>query len=527
MKGSTVRRLSTLLPNLTPKTDRPSFSGNPRKARDPLPIPHRTIPEPKGRDFDFVSVASSHLIHSDWEKLERLSSDFTPFRTKHVLLKIQRDYVLSLEFFNWVKVRIPGCHSRESHSILLHVLTKNGKFKSADSVMRSLTDSWGANWLNDHREFLHTILDTYRACDSSPRVLDGIFKSYSHMKKLRCATDAFCLMKEYGMLPKIESCNAFLSASLQMGRSDIMLSFYREMRRCRISPNVYTVNMIMGAYCSSGNVEKAVELFEGMEGMGLSQSLVSYNTLISGYCNKGLTGMAIKLKDRMEKGGIHPNVITFNTLINGFRKEAKLYEANRIIGEMKSMKVAPNTITYNSLIYGCSELGNSELGSRFFEDMEKNGVKADILTYNALILGFCKEGKTKKAAYLVKELDKKNLSPNSSTFSALILGQCVRNNPDRGFQLYKSMKRTGCQPNNETLNMLMCSFLKCKDIDGALDVMREMLHLLVIPDANVFLDLCRELCQQGKKKLVADLCDEMEEKDRIPAGFDRDQVLCS
>lgn len=67
---------------------------------NPLPIPHRTIPEPKGQDLDFVNVANSHLIHSDWAKLNSLSNGLTGFRVKHILLKIKQDYVLSLEFFN-------------------------------------------------------------------------------------------------------------------------------------------------------------------------------------------------------------------------------------------------------------------------------------------------------------------------------------------------------------------------------------------------------------------------------------------
>jgi hypothetical protein len=64
----------------------------------PIPIPHRTIHEPSGQDLDFINVAHSHLIHSDWNKLSSLSTGLTTLRVKHILLKIQKDHVLSLEF---------------------------------------------------------------------------------------------------------------------------------------------------------------------------------------------------------------------------------------------------------------------------------------------------------------------------------------------------------------------------------------------------------------------------------------------
>lgn len=64
---------------------------------NPIPVPHRTIPEPRGQDLDFVNVAHSHLINSDWAKLNSMSTGLTPYRMKHIMLKIKKDHVLSFE----------------------------------------------------------------------------------------------------------------------------------------------------------------------------------------------------------------------------------------------------------------------------------------------------------------------------------------------------------------------------------------------------------------------------------------------
>ncbi|XP_021805860.1 pentatricopeptide repeat-containing protein At4g26680, mitochondrial-like [Prunus avium] len=489
---------------------------------NPLPIPHRTIPEPKGQDLDFVNVANSHLIHSDWAKLNSLSNGLTAFRVKHVLLKIKQDYVLSLEFFNWVAAQNPTSLTLETHSMILHILTKYRKFKSAESILRKVLVSGSIDLPS---KLFEAILYSYRLCDSSPRVFDSLFKTFAHMKKFRNTTNTFCQMKDYGFFPTVESCNAYLSSLLDLHRADIALVFYREMQRCRISPNVYTLNMVISAYCKLGKLENAVEVLEKMGSMGFSPTVVSYNTLIAGHCDKGLLSSALKFKNLMAKNGLHPSVVTFNSLVDGFCKEGKLKEANRIFSEMKAVNVAPDTITYSTLIKGYSQEGNSEMGNRLFEEMSRNQVNANILTYNALILGFCKEGKTKKAAYLVKELDGKRFVPNASTFSALIEGQCVRKNSDHAFKLCKSMIRNGYQPDEHTFKMLISSFCNNRDFDGAVEVLKEMLERSVALDSSILSDLCLGLCRCGNEKMVKLLCSEMEARRLIPQGFDMAKII--
>jgi hypothetical protein len=175
--SSPFRRFSTLLNSLaqTHTSVKPTIPGNfGGRTWKPIPIPHRTVPEPRGQDLDFINVAHSHLIHSDWTKLSSLSTGLTPLRLKHVLLKIQKDHVLSLEFFNWVGVQKPSCHSLEIYSIILHILTKNWKFKSAESILRNILVSCSIDVpSNLFEEMLHS----YRLCDSSPRVFDSLFKT--------------------------------------------------------------------------------------------------------------------------------------------------------------------------------------------------------------------------------------------------------------------------------------------------------------------------------------------------------------
>ncbi|KAJ0982205.1 hypothetical protein J5N97_010460 [Dioscorea zingiberensis] len=471
-----------------------------------IPVPHRSLPALRGQDLDFVAVAHSYLIHSDWPRLAALAPSFTPLRSKHLLLKIHRDPVLSLEFYDWSLLHNPSSQSLDTHTIILHILTKSRKFVSAESLLRKTLIP---QTLNSSSDLFDAILHSYRLCDSSPNVFDSLFKTYAHLKKFRNATETFRRMRDYGFLPGVRSCNAYLSSLLNHGRNDIVVSFYREMGKCRISPNVFTLNMVMCALCGLGRLEKAMGVFEKMEIMGISPNVASFNTLIAGYCKNGLLNSALKLKNDMRHKGSEPNVITYNTLIHGFCKEGKMHEANKIYREMKVAEVSPTTVTYNTLIGGYSQVNNSEMGFRVYEEMRKNGVEVDILTYNALILGLCNEGKTRKAAFLVRELDKGNLVPNASTYFALISGQCKKENSERALEIYKVMKRSGCHPNTETFNLLISTFVKNKDFEGAAEVLMEMLERWMVPGKILLTELFDGLHLSGKSHLASKLLSEV------------------
>ncbi|TXG55534.1 hypothetical protein EZV62_020790 [Acer yangbiense] len=194
-----------------------------KKNLNSIPVTHRTVPEPKGQHLDFVNIAYSHLVHSYWDNFNSLITHLTPFRVKHVLLKLQKDYVISLEFFNWVQTHKPNSHTLETHLMILGILTKSKKFKSAESILKGILVS-GSIALP--ALLFDAILYSYRMFDSSPCVFDSLFKTYAHMKKFRNASDVFCQKKDYGFLPTVESCNKYIGSLLDLNRVDIALGFY-------------------------------------------------------------------------------------------------------------------------------------------------------------------------------------------------------------------------------------------------------------------------------------------------------------
>ncbi|XP_031475954.1 pentatricopeptide repeat-containing protein At4g26680, mitochondrial [Nymphaea colorata] len=493
-----------------------------RRKLNTIPIPHRSFQEPKGQDLDFVNVAYSHLVHTDWAKLNEMVPGLNPFRVNHVLLRTQKDHLLSYEFFDWVALQKPNAQTLDSYAIIIHILTKAKKFRLAERVLKKTILP---KLPNSPSDLFDALICTYRMCDSSRDSFDCLFKTYAHLNKFRCATETFCRMKDYGFLPCIRSANAYMSSLLALNRSDIVLSFYGELRRRRISPNVYTLNMVICALCKSGRIEKAVEVFKDMEILGCRPNDASFNTLIDGYCKNQLLAAAMRLKNSMCEKGVEPNIVTYNTLINGFCKNGMLQDACRLFNEMKVMNVAPNTVTYNTLISGYSQSGNCEMGARLHEEMVKNGTVVDILTYNALLMGLCRDGKTKKALYLLKRLEEENLVPDASTFSAMIIGHCKRGNSERAYGAYRTMLRRGCHPNMETFSTLISAFCEDKDYSGAVKMLMEMIERSLPPDADTMVDLVQGLCRNGECQVAMEVCKKVDERRLTPHGFDMKKVI--
>ncbi|KAJ0054322.1 hypothetical protein Pint_01852 [Pistacia integerrima] len=124
-------------------------------------------------------------------------------------------------------------------------------------------------------------------------------------------------------------------------------------------------------------------------------------------------------------------------------------------------------------------------------------------------------------------LVKKNWNPISIPHrtlpepKGLITGQCVRKNSERAFQLYKSMIRSGYHPSKNTLEMLISTFCKNDDFDGAVEVLQDMLERRITPDSVVLSELHSGLSQCGKDDLAMKLLNKMETGRLLPEGFDK------
>lgn len=324
------------------------------------PIPHRTIPEPKGQDLDFVNVVHSHLIHSDWDKLNKLSTHFTPFRINHILLKIQKDHVLSLEFFNSLKTLNPISLTLETHSIILHILTKKSKFKSAQSILRTLLAS--------------------RSIDLPGHCNKGLLSIATKLKNL-------------------------------MGKNGL-------------EPNVVTFNSLIHGFCKEGKLHEANRFFSEMKVMNVTPNTVTYNTLINGYGQVGNSNMAGKVYEEMMRNGVKADILTYNALILGLCKEGKTKKAAFLVKELDKENLVPNASTYSALISGQCARKNSDRAFQLYKSMVRSGCHPNEQTFKMLTSAFVKNEDFEGAFNVLMDMFARSMASDSNTLLEIYDGLC-------------------------------------------------------------------------------------------------------
>ncbi|CAN1246572.1 Pentatricopeptide repeat-containing protein At4g26680, mitochondrial [Linum grandiflorum] len=334
-----------------------------------IPIPHRSIPEARGQDLDFINVAHSHLIHSDWGKLAGLSPHLTPFRVKHVQLKIQRDFVLSLEFFNWVKLHNPAAHTLETHSIILHVLTKNRKFKSAESITKDVLRNGSVVIAGYCRKGLLSsamkLKSSMEKTNNNGNVVtfNTLIHGFCKEGRLQEARKLLSEMKIGNVAPNIVTFNTLMNArgnSCEM--NDVL---YQEMMNAGIKPDILTYNALIAGLCRDGKTKKAAYLVkELVEKEKIDPTASTFAALISGQCVRNDPDRGWQLYKAMARSGFGPNKETFNVLVDAFYKKKDFEGAVQVLLEMFDKCATPASSFVADTYDGLRRCGMDRLAAK-------------------------------------------------------------------------------------------------------------------------------------------------------------------
>ncbi|KAJ4834495.1 hypothetical protein Tsubulata_021019 [Turnera subulata] len=99
-------------------------------------------------------------------------------------------------------------------------------------------------------------------------LFDMLIRVYCELRMGDQAFQCFDLMKEKGIVPKVQTCNDVLSLFLKLNWTEKAWVFYAEMFRMRVKSNVYTFNIMLNLLCKEGKLKKAKEFIGYMESLG-------------------------------------------------------------------------------------------------------------------------------------------------------------------------------------------------------------------------------------------------------------------
>jgi len=271
---------------------------------------------------------------------------------------------------------------------------------------------------------------------------------------------------------------------------------WREMRMRRITPTSIAIGCMVEALASNGDPESAHELiremladadtgslvnaviycsvlkgfshqrqfgrvwlvYEEMRAEKLAVSLSAYNALIDACARSSDMGRVPQLLQDMAKDGLEPNIVTYSTILKGYCQENRLDKAFELLQEMKqSSKYQPDEITYNTLIDGCARYGLYERGVMLLRDMQEAGV-----------------------------------GPSNFTLSVLVKLATRSRRPEKAFELCTELtQQYKLRPNVQVYNNLVHACTANRDMQHALQVLEQMLHERIRPDARTYTLLLR------------------------------------
>lgn len=176
----------------------------------------------------------------------------------------------------------------------------------------------------------------------------------------------------------------------------------------------------------------------------------------------------------------------FNVLLRAFCAEREMKEARSVFEKMHS-RFKPDVKTMNILLLGFKEAGDVTATELFYHEMVKRGFEPNSVTYGVRIDGFCKKRNFGEALRLFEEMSRGGkVAVTLQIVTTLIHGAGVVSNKVKARQLFDEIPERGLRRDCGAYNALMSALMRCGDVGGAVQVMKEMEEKGVEPDSVTF-----------------------------------------
>ncbi|KAL0316977.1 UNVERIFIED_CONTAM: Pentatricopeptide repeat-containing protein, chloroplastic [Sesamum angustifolium] len=242
-----------------------------------------------------------------------------------------------------------------------------------------------------------------------------------------------------------------------------------------------------------------------------------FNSLIRSYGDAGLLQESMKVFKVMKSMVISPSAVTFNSLFLILLKRGRVAMVFELYDEMlRTYGVKPDLYTFNILIRGFCMNSMVDEAFRMFKEMEKFECEPDLITYNTIVDGLCRAGKVNVAHNVVNGMRKKceSLRPNVVSYTTLIRGYCAKQEIDGAMDVFREMVgNRGFVPDTCTFNTVVNAHCNQENLDEALKVFEKMKEMNVKQDSATYSMLIRTLCRKKKFDKAEELLDELFEQE--------------
>ncbi|KAG0210609.1 hypothetical protein BGX28_009134 [Mortierella sp. GBA30] len=196
----------------------------------------------------------------------------------------------------------------------------------------------------------------------------------------------------------------------------------------------------------------------------------------------------------LSKQGFQFNRTFYTTAIHRFGRAQKFDCMDMMLEILRRQGLEPLEETYSAIVDAHSKAGNLREAQRAYQDVLAAGITPSDTTFGPMLEAVGKMGDYEMTKQLVDQMNASGVPSNAYTFSALL--QSHSESPDKSVELFKELAKQ-VEPNTVNYNLLIRTFQRHGDLDGAFRVFRSMIANKVKPDQYTFSSILSLFATRG------------------------------
>ncbi|WRX20158.1 Pentatricopeptide repeat - like 10 [Theobroma cacao] len=292
-----------------------------------------------------------------------------------------------------------------------------------------------------------------------------LINCYVRLQKAAQACQLFDEMPE----PNVVSYTSLMSGYVNVGKPQICLWVFREMRKGTVLPNEFTFATAVNACSILADLKTGKQIHAHVQSFGFQCNLVVCSSLVDMYGKCNEVGLARRVFESMEC----KNVVSWTSMITACAQNGRGHEALGLFREFNWLAWEhPNQFMLASVITACANLGklvsgkvthgavirhghdsNDVVASALVDMYAKCGcilysdtvfrrvLNPSVIPYTSMIVAAGKHGLGKLSLELFEEMIAKRIKPNGVTFVGVLHACSHSGFVDEGLEYLNSMSR--------------------------------------------------------------------------------------
>ncbi|KAF9116744.1 hypothetical protein BGX27_011058 [Mortierella sp. AM989] len=222
--------------------------------------------------------------------------------------------------------------------------------------------------------------------------------------------------------------------------------------------------------------------------------------------DRGLMDKVYANIGRLSKEGFQFTHGFYTTAIHRFGREEKFDYMELTLSLLRNQGLEPLEDTYAAIIDAHSKAGNLREAQRAYREVLAADLILDAKILGPMLEAVGKMGDYEMTQQLVDQMNSSGVPSNEYTFSALL--QSLSQDPEKSAELFEELSKQ-VEPNIVNFNLLIRTFQRHGDLDGAFRVFRAMVTDYVQPDQYTFSSILSLFASRGDAEGAEAFWDEM------------------